>query len=213
MWETESKDKVLGVFSTLRSQEKKQGGGANPALADFIAPEETGRTDWIGAFAVSAGFGSAELEAEYREAGDDYSAILSKVLADRLAEAFAEELHRRVRTELWGYSAAESLSLEDLLAVKYRGIRPAFGYPACPDHSDKKLLFSILGAEEKIGLRLSESAMMIPAASVSGLYFAHPLSYYFGVGNLGRDQVEDYARRKGVTVEDAEKQLRQHLAY
>ncbi len=213
VWETESKDKVLGVFSTLRSQEKKQGGGANPALADFIAPEETGRTDWIGAFAVSAGFGSAELEAEYREAGDDYSAILSKVLADRLAEAFAEELHRRVRTELWGYSAAESLSLEDLLAVKYCGIRPAFGYPACPDHSDKKLLFSILGAEEKIGLRLSESAMMIPAASVSGLYFAHPLSYYFGVGNLGRDQVEDYARRKGVSVEDAEKQLRQHLAY
>jgi len=213
VWETEAKDKVLGVFSALRSQERKQGGGANPSLADFVAPEGSGRTDWLGAFAVSAGFGSAELEEEYRDAGDDYSAILSKVLADRLAEAFAEDLHRRVRTELWGYARGEALALDDLLAVRYRGIRPAFGYPACPDHSDKKLLFSMLDAEKKLGLTLSESAMMIPAASVGGLYFAHPLAYYFGVGNIGRDQVEDYARRKGVTVSDAEKQLRQHLGY
>jgi len=213
VWETEAKDKVRGVFSTLRSQEKKQGGGANPSLADFIAPEESGRTDWLGAFAVSAGFGSVELEEEYRDAGDDYSAILSKVLADRLAEAFAEDLHRRVRTELWGYDKGEALSLDELLAVKYRGIRPAFGYPACPDHSDKKLLFSMLDAENRLGLRLSESAMMIPAASVSGLYFAHPLAYYFGVGNIGRDQVGDYARRKGVSASEAERQLRQHLGY
>ncbi len=213
VWETEAKDRVLGVFNTLRSQEKKQGGGSNPALADFIAPESSGRTDWIGTFAVSAGFGSAELEETYKDAGDDYSAILSKVLADRLAEAFAEDLHRMVRTELWGYSRSESFSPEELFAVKYRGIRPAFGYPACPDHSDKKLLFSLLDAENKLGIHLSESAMMIPAASVSGLYFAHPLSYYFGVGNIGRDQVEDYARRKGITVQDAERQLRQHLGY
>ena len=213
LWDSEEKKNIIGTFPTLRNQEKKKAGGSNPALSDFIAPEDSGRTDWIGAFAVTTGFGSGALEEEYKVKGDDYSAILSKVLADRLAEAFAEELHEKVRKELWGYAPQEKLSVDDLIGVKYRGIRPAFGYPACPDHSDKRILYKILNVEQNLGLTLSDSAMMIPPASVSGLYFAHPLSYYFGIGTITKEQVEDFARRKGVPISEAERQLRHHMGY
>lgn len=199
------------VFSTLRNQKRKFGNGVNPALSDFIAPESSGKQDWIGTFAVSTGFGCEELEKKFRDAGDDYSAILCKILADRLAEAFAEQLHEKVRTELWGYSPQEKLTIPELFAVRYQGIRPAFGYPACPDHSDKALLFKLLNIEETLGIHLTENAMMLPAASVCGLYFAHSQSWYFGIGNISHEQVKDYAMRKNISIEEASKQLSQHI--
>lgn len=192
-------------FSFLRNQERKRGGGPNPCLADLIAPKDSGRHDWIGVFALSAGFGLDRAVSDLRKRGDDYGALLLSSLADRLAEAFAEETHLRLRRELWAYAPDENLPLSDIFNAKYRGIRPAFGYPACPDHTDKRIAFSILGAEERIGLRLTESAMMIPSASVCGLYFAHPASYYFGVGSPGDDQLEDWAQRKGISLEEAKK--------
>jgi 5-methyltetrahydrofolate--homocysteine methyltransferase len=171
----------------------------NRCLADHVAPRADGggRDDWIGMFAVTAGLGIGKKERQFIDDHDDYSAIMLKALADRLAEAFAERLHQRVRTELWGYAPDEALSVEDLVAERYRGIRPAPGYPACPDHSVKREMFRVLQADE-IGMSLTESLAMMPAASVSGFYLSHPDAAYFNVGRIGEDQLEDWARRQAV---------------
>jgi 5-methyltetrahydrofolate--homocysteine methyltransferase len=181
------------------------------SLVDFVAPVESGVVDSVGAFAVTAGIGADALAARFEAELDDYQSILVKALADRLAEAFAEWLHARVRRE-WGYGQSETLSLEDQLAERYRGIRPAFGYPACPDHSEKLRLFALLDAPAQ-GITLTEHFAMLPAASVSGLYFAHPESRYFTVGRLGRDQVEAYAARKTMTLAQVERWLAPNLGY
>jgi 5-methyltetrahydrofolate--homocysteine methyltransferase len=201
----------LTVFNMLRQQEEIGDGKPNRSLADFIAPVESGIVDFLGAFAVTAGLGANELVAHYEADHDDYHAIMVKALADRLAEAFAEYLHAKARKD-WGYGSNERLSGDDLIHERYRGIRPAFGYPACPDHSEKTKLFALLGAE-RTGMTLTESCAMAPAASVSGLYFAHPQAKYFNVGRIGRDQLEDYARRKRMDVAEAERWLSSNLAY
>jgi 5-methyltetrahydrofolate--homocysteine methyltransferase len=198
-------------FNMLRQQEQQSDGNPNLSLADFIAPRDTGLEDYLGAFAITGGIGAEALAAAFEREQDDYHAIMVKALADRLAEASAEWLHHRVRAE-WGYGASEQLSKDDLIAERYRGIRPAFGYPACPDHSEKYKLFELLQAD-RAGIVLTESCAMAPAASVSGLYFAHPQARYFTVGRLGRDQVESYATRKGIGVEEAERWLRPNLGY
>jgi 5-methyltetrahydrofolate--homocysteine methyltransferase len=197
----------------LRQQADKPDDRANFSLADFIAPARTGKSDWIGAFAVNAGIGIEPHIARFEAAYDDYNSILLKSLADRLAEACAEWLHRKVRTELWGYVADEALNTEDLVAEKYQGIRPAPGYPACPEHSEKATLFSLLDAPRAIGLSLTENFAMLPASAVSGFYFSHPQSQYFVVGRLGREQVADYARRKGIALAQAERWLAANLDY
>lgn len=209
----EARSQVLTVFHTLRQQNEKGAARANRALADYIAPKSTGLLDYIGGFAVTAGIGSEALVRMFEDAKDDYNAIMAKALADRLAEAFAEMLHKKVRTEYWGYAPNEQTTNEDLIEEKYQGIRPAPGYPACPDHTEKRLLFDLLQVEKHTGIFLTENFAMYPAASVSGLYFAHPEAVYFGVGKIGRDQVEDYARRKGMTVEEVERWLAQNLNY
>ena len=208
----EARGERLMTWHNLRQQNHKPTGRANLCLADFVAPRASGVPDWVGAFAVSAG-GIEERVAAYEAANDDYNAIMLKVLADRLAEAFAERLHERVRREFWGYAADEKLTSAELIAERYRGIRPAPGYPACPDHTAKGPLFRLLDAEGNIGMRLTESFAMWPPAAVSGFYLSHPESTYFAVGKLGRDQVEDYARRSGMRIEDAEKWLAPYLAY
>ena len=200
------------VLHHLRQQFGK-GGRANRCLADFVAPVETGKPDWIGGFAVTTGLGVEEMARELQDAEDDYNAILVKSLADRLAEALAEFMHERVRRELWGYAAEEQLSSEGLVREAYQGIRPAPGYPACPDHTEKRTLFELLDVEKSIGIALTESCAMTPAASVSGWYLSHPEAAYFGVGRIARDQVEDYARRKGWSIEEAEQWLAPNLAY
>jgi 5-methyltetrahydrofolate--homocysteine methyltransferase len=202
----------LMTWHNLRQQNHKPEGRANLCLADFVAPKASGVRDWIGAFAVSAGGIEARV-AELEKRGDDYNAIMLKVLADRLAEAFAERLHERVRREFWGYASDEKLGSADLIAERYRGIRPAPGYPACPDHTAKGPLFRLLDAEKNAGMRLTESFAMLPASAVSGFYLSHPDSAYFAVGKLGRDQVEDYARRAGISTAKAEKWLAPYLAY
>jgi 5-methyltetrahydrofolate--homocysteine methyltransferase len=196
-------------FPMLRQQHA--GSGANRSLADFVAPRDSGIEDWVGAFAVTAGLGADDLAASYEKAGDDYNAIMVKSLADRLAEALAEWLHEKARRE-WGYGANETLSNDELIAEKYRGIRPAFGYPACPDHTPKQILWDLLAPAE-LGIELTESCAMHPAASVSGLYFGHPEARYFGVGRIGRDQVEDYARRRGFELGEMERWLAPNLGY
>ena len=201
------------TLHTLRQQLARREGRANVALADFIAPRTSALADYIGAFIVTAGIGEEQASARFKNANDDYSAIMVKALADRLAEAFAERLHERVRREFWGYAADEALTSADRLAEKYRGIRPAPGYPAQPDHTEKAALFAIVGGGEEIGVSLTESFAMWPGASVSGLYFSHPQSHYFGVGKIERDQVEDYAQRKGWSVAEAEKWLAPVLNY
>ena len=198
-------------FNMLRQQDVQPDARPNRSLADFVAPRDSGRLDHIGAFAVTAGIGVDRLTAEYERDHDDYHAIMVKALADRLAEATAEYLHAEVRRS-WGYGRAEKLSSEELLRERYRGIRPAFGYPACPDHSEKFKLFDLLEARS-IGLDLTESAAMTPAASVSGLYFAHPQAQYFSVGRVGIDQVERYARRAGRQLSEVERWLGPSLAY
>jgi 5-methyltetrahydrofolate--homocysteine methyltransferase len=217
LYADESRQTELARFHSLRQQMAKstsqaEGGRANVALADFVAPVGT-RPDWIGGFAVTAGHGEAEIAKAFKDKGDDYSAILAASLADRLAEAFAEALHRRVRTELWGYAPDEAFDVDALIAEQYRGIRPAAGYPAQPDHTEKGVLFELLGAEAATGLHLTESYAMYPTAAVSGLYFAHPESHYFGVGRIEKDQVADYARRKGWDLKTAEKWLGPILNY
>jgi 5-methyltetrahydrofolate--homocysteine methyltransferase len=205
----------LAVLHTLRQQMVRENrtDRANTALADFVAPKETGLADYVGAFAVTAGIGEAEALARHLAKTDDYGRIMLKALADRLAEAFAERMHERVRREFWGYAPRERLTKEDLIAEKYRGIRPAPGYPAQPDHTEKGTIFRLLDAERQAGIRLTESFAMWPGAAVSGLYFAHPDSHYFGVGKVERDQVEDYAARKSWTVEEAERWLGPVLNY
>ena len=210
VWTDETRTKERARLHTLRQQMAKAEGRANAALADFIAP--TG-ADYIGGFAVTAGHGEAAIAARFKAAGDDYSAIIAAALADRLAEAFAEALHHRVRAELWGYAPGEPFDLEPLLAEKYRGIRPAPGYPAQPDHTEKETLFELLQATPATGITLTESFAMTPPASVSGLYFAHPEAHYFGVGKIERDQVEDYAARKGWDLRTAERWLGPILNY
>ena len=180
----------------------------NFCLSDYIAPASTGLNDFLGGFVVSTGFGAEELAARYETADDDYNAILVKALADRLAEAFAEYLHEMVRKELWGYVTKESLSNEELISEEYQGIRPAPGYPACPDHTEKGSLFDLLNAQSSIGVRLTEHYAMLPAASVSGFYFSHPEARYFGIGKIDQDQVESYASRKGMTIKEAERWLK-----
>jgi 5-methyltetrahydrofolate--homocysteine methyltransferase len=203
---------LLAALPMLRQQSDKGRSEPCQALADFVAPAESGRRDFIGAFAVTAGLGSDALVAEFEADHDDYGAIMAKALADRLAEALAEWLHRRVRGE-WGYGRDEQLSVEELIREGYRGIRPAPGYPACPDHSEKRRLFDLLGAEARVGIGLTESFAMLPAASVCGLYFSHPQSRYFAVGRVGHDQVEDYRQRKGLPLREVERWLAPYLDY
>jgi len=210
VWSDETRSDELARFHTLRQQIAKSNGKPNPALSDFVA--ETGQ-DYIGAFAVTAGHGELEKAAEFKAAGDDYSAILATALADRLAEAFAERLHKEVRTQLWGYAADETASVDDLIAENYQGIRPAPGYPAQPDHTEKATLFRLLQADQNAGIALTESFAMTPPASVSGLYFSHPGSHYFGVGKIDRDQVESYAARKGWDIATTERWLSPILNY
>lgn len=205
-------DNEIITFNTLRQQIKKKGESENLSLADYIAPYEENIGDYCGAFAISI-HGAEELAIKYEKENDDYNAIMVKVLADRLAEAFSELLHEKIRKEYWGYQAKESYQLDDLISEKYEGIRPAMGYPSMPDHTENKKLFNLLDVEQAINSKLSESNMMIPAASVSGMYFAHPESRYFAVGRIGRDQVEDYAVRKEMSISEVEKCLRQNLGY
>ena len=209
----ENRQQIRAVLHHLRQQHKKPQGQPNYCLADFIAPEETATPDWVGAFAVNAGIGIEQYLEKFERDHDDYHAIMLKALADRLAEAFAEHLHQRVRQEFWGYAPEESLGNEELIKEEYQGIRPAPGYPACPDHTEKRTLFDLLQAEDNAGLVLTESFAMVPTAAVSGWYFSHPQATYFNVGRIGRDQVEDYARRKGWPVEQVEKWLAPNLAY
>ncbi len=211
VYKDDARREELTRFHMLRQQEPIADNRPNRSLADFIAPKESMAPDYIGAFAVTAGLGADALVKEYEAAGDDYSAIIVKALADRLAEAFAEYLHAQARKD-WGYAADEKLANDDLIDEKYRGIRPAFGYPACPDHTEKDALFRLLHARE-IGMELTESYAMTPPASVSGIYLSHPQSKYFNIGRLGRDQVEDYAKRKGMSVADMERWLGPSLGY
>jgi len=209
----ESRRGILTELHTLRQQTCKPEGQANFALADFIAPKETNINDYIGAFALATGF---EIEAkiqQFENDHDDYSAIMLKALADRLAEAFAERMHQRVRQEFWGYDTNESLDNEALIAEKYHGIRPAPGYPACPDHTEKSLLWALLNVAENTGITLTESYAMQPAAAVSGFYYSHPDSRYFGLGKINIDQVSDYAKRKGFEMHNMEKCLSPSLGY
>jgi 5-methyltetrahydrofolate--homocysteine methyltransferase len=201
---------VIGRFHTLRQQSKKAPGVPYIALADFIAP--SGTPDFLGGFAVSAGHGVEERVKRFEAAHDDYSAILLKALADRLAEAFAEKLHEVVRQELWGYETVR-LSNDQLIKEEYQGIRPAPGYPACPDHTEKPELFRLLDATKHTGITLTEGLAMSPAAAVSGWYFAHPKAKYFGVGRVAKDQIEDLARRKAESTEWMERWLGSNLAY
>jgi 5-methyltetrahydrofolate--homocysteine methyltransferase len=200
-------------FQFLRQQNKKAEGLPNFCLADFIAPEELGKKDYVGMFAVTAGVGLEEFVERFKNADDDYSEILVKALADRLAEAFAECLHAKVRRELWGYAKDETLSNEELIKEKYQGIRPAPGYPACPDHTEKRKIFDLLDAEKETGIRLTESFAMYPASSISGYYFSNENSKYYGLGKIEKDQVEDYARRKGMSVQEIERWLSPNLSY
>ncbi|MBN8957400.1 MAG: methionine synthase [Rhizobiales bacterium] len=209
----ETRGEPLTMLHTLRQQLVRREGKSNIALADFIAPQDSGVADYIGGFVVTAGVGEEDATIRFKRANDDYSAILVKALADRLAEAFAERMHQRVRQELWGYAPDEKLSAEALVREEYHGIRPAPGYPEQPDHTEKATLFKLLAGEERIGVKLTESFAMWPGASVCGLYFGHPQSQYFGVGKIERDQVEDYAARKGWLVEDAERWLAPILNY
>jgi 5-methyltetrahydrofolate--homocysteine methyltransferase len=209
----EERSAPIATLHTLRQQLARREGRANVALADFVAPRSSGIADYVGAFIVTTGIGEDEIANRFRGANDDYSSILVKALADRLAEAFAERLHAKVRRELWGYAADESLRPQDLIGEKYCGIRPAPGYPAQPDHTEKAALFDLLGGEAATGVKLTESFAMWPGASVCGLYFGHPQSHYFGVGKIERDQVEDYAARKGWSPEQAEKWLAPVLNY
>ena len=213
VYRDESRQDIAATFHFLRQQMVKPLDKPNQCLADLVAPKETGVHDYIGAFAVTAGIGIDERIAAYESKHDDYNAILLKALADRLAEAFAELMHQRVRREFWGYVRDEELSVAELVDEKYRGIRPAPGYPACPDHTEKGLLFSLLDAHAETGITLTESFAMLPTAAVSGFYFSHPASQYFAVAKIDRDQVEDYARRKGVSLQEVERWLAPNLSY
>jgi 5-methyltetrahydrofolate--homocysteine methyltransferase len=208
----ESRTEIRTVFHMLRQQTSKPDGQSNLAMADFIAPCDSGIKDYLGAFAVSSGFGAEGLFELFKHENDDYHAIMAEALADRLAEAFAELLHKRIREE-WGYGLAENLTPEDLIHARYRGIRPAPGYPACPDHTEKGLLFDLLQVEDLTGIRLTENYAMWPPSSVSGFFLAHPESRYFALGKIGRDQVADYAERKKMSISQVERWLAPNLSY
>jgi 5-methyltetrahydrofolate--homocysteine methyltransferase len=209
----EQRSEVLATLYNLRQQRARANRRPNLCLADFVAPRESGVADYIGAFAVTAGLGIDRHVADFERAHDDYNAIVLKALADRLAEACAEYMHAKVRKELWGYGHDETLGNDALIAESYRGIRPAPGYPACPDHMEKATLWRLLDVERNTGISLTDSFAMYPAASVSGWYFAHPDSTYFQVGKIGRDQAEDYARRKGISLATVERWLAANLGY
>jgi len=210
--ESETRNSQLATFLTLRQQSQKTAGAPNIALADFIAPKDSGKQDYIGCFCVTTGFGVDQKAAEFEKQLDDYNSILVKALGDRLAEAFAEYLHLKVRQDIWGYASDENLTNQDLINEEYKGIRPAPGYPACPDHLEKPTIWKLLQVEEAIGVKLTESMAMWPAASVSGYYFAHPQSKYFGLGKIKEDQVADYAKRRGLATEVATKWLSPNIA-
>ena len=213
LYRDEARTEPLATLHHLRQQGEHRDGVPHKSLADFVAPESTGLTDYVGAFAVTAGLGSQVKIEEFKAQLDDYSAILLESLADRLAEAFAERLHERVRKELWGYAADEELDSEALIGERYEGIRPAPGYPACPEHTEKQTLWELLDVEKATGIELTDSMAMWPGAAVSGWYFSHPQSQYFVVGRIGRDQVESYAERKGWTMAEAERWLSPNLGY
>jgi 5-methyltetrahydrofolate--homocysteine methyltransferase len=210
LFKKQNDESPFATFHFLRQQNKKAQNLPNFNLADFISPEKG--KDHFGMFAVTAGLGLEKLTEKHKRNHDDYSDIMAKALADRLAEAFAECLHEKVRKELWGYATDERLTNEQLIDEAYKGIRPAPGYPACPDHTEKKLLFELLEAD-KVGIVLTESYAMYPGAAVSGFYFSHPESRYFGLGKIEKDQVEDYARRKGMSVTEIERWLAPNLSY
>ncbi|MFA5818485.1 MAG: vitamin B12 dependent-methionine synthase activation domain-containing protein, partial [Bacteroidales bacterium] len=203
-----SKTEIKSVFRFLRNQETKEKGVPNLSLSDYIAPETTGLTDNIGAFVVTAALDNVAL-GRYKD--DDYATIMIRILSDRLAEAIAEWLHEKIRREYWGYAVQENFPIEELLKQKYRGIRPAPGYPACPDHTEKRVLFDLLGAEKLIGAELTENFAMVPPASVSGYFFSHPGSTYFNIGKIGHDQLKDYALRKNMTIDEAARWLAPNL--
>jgi 5-methyltetrahydrofolate--homocysteine methyltransferase len=213
LYESEARDAPLATIHTLRQQMARESDKPNLALADFVAPRASGMADYLGGFVVTAGHGEEGHIRRFEAEKDDYSAILLRALADRLAEAFAERLHERVRREFWGYASGEHFTSEELIAESYRGIRPAPGYPAQPDHTEKGSLFSLLDAERRAGVKLTESYAMWPGSSVSGFYLSHPESRYFGTGRIERDQVVDYARRKGWTLAEAERWLAPILNY
>ena len=212
IYSDESRSRVVGTFHTLRQQMEKPAGESDYALADFVAPKETGLPDYLGAFAVTTGINIEPVVAGFEKANDDYNALMTKALADRLAEALAELTHKRARDE-WGFGKDEKLAHEDLLRERYRGIRPAPGYPASPDHTEKQQLFELLEAQKNTGIQLTENFAMYPAASVCGLYFSHPKSRYFAVGKIDREQVEDYHRRKGMDLREVERWLAPNLNY
>jgi 5-methyltetrahydrofolate--homocysteine methyltransferase len=212
LYEDDARQAEIARLPTLRQQWQRRGQEHFLALADYVAPRDSGREDHLGAFAVTAGLGAAELAARFEAEHDDYSAIMARALADRLAEAFAERLHQIARCD-WGYGRDERLGNADLIEEKYRGIRPAPGYPACPDHTEKQTLFRLLDAQRSTGIRLTESLAMDPAASICGLYFAHPQARYFAVDRITRDQAEDYARRKGMELSEVERWLASNLGY
>jgi 5-methyltetrahydrofolate--homocysteine methyltransferase len=209
----ESRQETLATFHGLRQQLSKRDGRANTCLSDFVAPEGSGLADYVGGFVVTAGLEEVRIAERFERMNDDYRSILVKALADRIAEAFAERMHERVRREFWGYAANETIATEDLMKEEYDGIRPAPGYPAQPDHTEKVTLFDLLKAERRIGVKLTESYAMWPGSSVSGLYIAHPQAHYFGVAKVERDQVEDYAARKGMDVAEVERWLGPILNY
>jgi 5-methyltetrahydrofolate--homocysteine methyltransferase len=212
VYASEDRAEVISTFHNLRQQQQKAEGKPNRCLSDFIAPKESGKIDYLGCFAVTTGIGIDERVAEYEKHHDDYHAIMLKALADRLAEAFAERMHEKVRREIWAYSA-EQLSNEQLIKEEYKGIRPAAGYPTSPDHTEKDILWELLKVQENTGIWLTEAKAMVPTAAVSGLYFAHPESSYFAVGKINKDQVKDYAERKGMTLKDAQYWLAPNLGY
>jgi 5-methyltetrahydrofolate--homocysteine methyltransferase len=209
----DKRERVIATWHNLRQQNEKPQGNANLCLSDFVAPKDSAIADYVGAFAVTAGLGIDAKVKDFMAKNDDYGAIMVKAIADRLAEAFAEHLHHRVRTEFWGYAAAEKLSNDDLIGEKYQGIRPAPGYPACPDHTEKADLFRLLDAPKNADMQLTESYAMLPTAAVSGFYLSHPDARYFAVGKIERDQVADYAHRKGMDLAQAERWLAPILNY
>jgi 5-methyltetrahydrofolate--homocysteine methyltransferase len=213
IYSDDTRTEKIATYHTLRQQLEKREGRFNAALSDFIAPASSGVPDYVGSFVVTAGIGEDVIADRFKNANDDYSSILVKALADRLAEAFAERMHQRVRKEFWGYAPDETLAPDDLILEKYQGIRPAPGYPAQPDHTEKATLFRLLDAEKNAGVKLTESFAMWPGSSVSGMYYSHPESYYFGVGKIERDQVEDYAARKNMTIDEIERWLSPILNY
>jgi 5-methyltetrahydrofolate--homocysteine methyltransferase len=213
LYADESRSNVTNKLFSLRQQAEKEGNDPFLALSDFVAPKESGVADYVGMFVASSGFGLDKLIEKYKADDDDYSFIMAEALADRLAEAFAEVMHQKVRKELWAYAPDENLTVDEMLKVRYSGIRPAAGYPSQPDHTEKTTMWDLMDVKNEIGVDLTESMAMLPAASVSGMYFAHPMSQYFAVGQITKEQVQDYATRKSMKLEECERWLRSMLSY